>query len=230
MKKILIIIAICIIGMPPIASRAASLQRGPYTSVFIGATIPQSQDVSSFNYVTAGTYSDRVEFDPGIFIGGTGGYDFGYVRVESEISYKYSTIKSITENGSGYQFQNIDGNIGALAVMFNTFIDIHNRSRVTPYIGGGIGYASLYLSNTYGTTMTYPYSRPLLYSEDYASVFAYQLGAGIEIALNRRLSLDIGYRYFCTDTANIGNNTNSPIVTSIKMETHNATAGVRFKF
>ena len=236
MNRMLCIGIALTIFMIPLIGNAAPPQRGPYASAFIGVTIPQNQDASSYNYFTERGYLDRLEFNPGVSVGGSGGYDFGYVRVEGEISYKYSEIDTITDKRNGYQFQNVDGNIGAFALMFNTFIDFHNTSQITPYLGAGIGFATIYLSNTYGTDVsTTPYTRPLLYNEDYDAVFAYQLGAGVEIALNRRLSLDFGYRYFSTGTASIGNNNYYDnyynwIVTSVKYQSHNANVGVRFKF
>jgi len=236
MNRTVILAIVFTVAIPSFLCHAASPKPGPYTSGFIGVTLPHNQDVNSFDYYTGTGYSDRVEFDPGVSIGGTGGYDFGLVRVEGEISYKYSEIKAITDKNNGAQLRNVDGNIGALAVMFNAFFDFHNSSRITPYIGGGIGFAGIHLSDTYVTnTSATPITRSLRYNEDSDSVFAYQVGAGVEVVVSRRLSLDIGYRYFGTETACIGNNNDyrhnyNWIETNLKFVSHNATAGVRFKF
>jgi ABC-type multidrug transport system fused ATPase/permease subunit len=120
--------------------------------------------------------------------------------------------------------------IGVLAMMFNCFFDLHNSSPVTPYLGGGIGFAALYLDNTFGTIVNGPFAGAgaTLYWEDDDAVFAYQVGAGLEIALNRQLSLDVGYRYFGTDDANF---TSQPFgQASLKLQSHNAAVGVRVKF
>lgn len=234
MNRFLGITIVLTVAMTPLIGHAASPQRGPYTSAFIGVTIPQNQDVNSTYYdpVANKQYSDRVTFDPGISIGGSGGYDFGIVRLEGELSYKYAEIDTLTnKTGAGsVRYYDVDGDMGALALMFNVFLDFHNRSPVTPYIGGGIGFASIYLSDTWGTTPNG--ARLRMYDEGYDGVFAYQVGAGVEIALNRRLSLDIGYRYFATDTARIEPDDDYyyGTVTNLKYESHNATAGVRFKF
>ena len=214
----------------PALSSAASTRPGGYISGFIGATIPRQADVQTTQFgVGPGTFNDEVEFDPGINIGGTGGYDFGFLRLEGEMSYKYAEINRITDTADGFQFGNPDGNIGVFAMMANAFLDLHNGSPVTPYLGGGIGFANLDLSETIGTDITVigP-ERILLYPEDNDTVFAYQAGAGVGIALNRITSLDIGYRYFGTAKAQFGQGLDP--TTRLKYESHNATVGVRIKF
>ncbi len=225
--KLAISVALAILVLPAICL-AAPGRPGPYVSGFIGASIATDIDVPGTDFLTGTNFDDRVAFDPGINIGGTGGYDFGVIRLEGELSYKHAEIKSITDQ-TGYRYRRVDGSLGTFAMMFNGFVDLHNESRVTPYVGGGIGFAAMHLSDTHGTdTRLTPASSPLLYGEGDDTVFAYQIGAGLDIAMNRHLSLDVGYRYFATDRANFDSDRN--IATSMKLESHNATVGVRFKF
>lgn len=227
-RHLVVVITLIAFGIPSICT-AIPARPGPYVSGFLGISVPRDADVTSTDFVNNTTFSDRVEFDPGISIGGTGGYDFGFLRVEGELSYKHSEIKSVTDKADGFQFGNVDGNLGALAMMFNAFFDLHNQSPVTPYWGAGIGFAALHLSDTFGTdTRGGRFQRTLLYPSDDATVFAYQAGAGLEIALNRQLSLDVGYRYFGTDKARF--NSDVFTATELKYESHNAVVGVRFKF
>lgn len=219
-RKLIIISSALLLALPSIS--IAAPHAGPYVSGFIGVSVPRDSSVTTelFN----GTiYRDQVEFDPGINIGGTGGYDFGYVRLEGEISYRNSEIKSITDKVGILRYPNPDGNLGVAAFMANAFFDLHNKSRVTPYLGGGIGFAALRLSDTYAT------GQPRLYDEGDDTVFAYQFGAGAEIAINSRYSLDIGYRYFGTDTAKFNRDSNYQW-SSLKFESHNATVGFRVTF
>lgn len=226
-RKLIIISSALLLALPAISSAAP--HAGPYVSGFIGVSVPRDSNVTTDDFNSSTTYRDQIELDPGINIGGTGGYDFGYLRLEGEISYKYSEINSITDQRDNYRFRNPDGNLGVAAFMANAFFDLHNESRVTPYLGGGIGFASLHLSDTRGTdTRGGAFSRPRLYDEGDDTVFAYQAGAGVEIALNRRFSLDVGYRYFGTDTATF--NKNSIWVNSLKFESHNAAVGFRVTF
>jgi len=226
MKKTMITIAAIATLTAPAISGAAPAKPGPYVSAFLGASMAQDADVNTDVFASPPIFRDRVEFDPGINIGGTGGFDFGYLRVEGELSYKHSDMKAITDRDSGTRYRGVEGDLGVFAFMANTFFDLHNDTPVTPYFGGGIGVATLYMGETTGVDSNG--TRQTLYLKDNDSVFAYQAGAGFDIALNRKVSLDLGYRYFGTSRATF----NSDLLqnTDMKYESHNMNVGVRFKF
>lgn len=234
MKRSLVVVAALAILTVPMVVCAAPVRPGPYVSGFIGVTAPQNSDATFTQFGPSyATFSDRIEYDPSVNIGGTGGYDFGFVRLEGELSYKHGDITNVTTTDPGgvsTRYVNIDGSLGVLAMMFNCFIDLHNDTPVTPYFGGGAGFAALYLDDTYGTVATGPDAgiRRTLYVSDDDSVFAYQVGGGLEIALTRQLSLDLAYRYFGTTDATFNDNWNTE--TRIKYESHNGTVGIRVKF
>lgn len=225
MKRIVIAITVLTTLAVPAICPAAPAYPGAYVSGFLGINANRDTDAASTDFIT---FNDRVKFDPSISIGGTGGYDFGFVRLEGELSYKHAEIKSITDQ-DGFRFQNVNGSLGAQAMMFNGFFDLHNNSRITPYFGGGVGVAGLFLSDTTGIdTSGGTAQRITLYGEADDAVFAYQVGAGMEIDINRFYSLDIGYRYFVTDRATFDSDLG--ISPSMKFESHNVNLGVRFKF
>jgi len=226
-KKLIAFTALVTLSFPAICL-ATPPHPGPYVSGFLGVSVPINTDVISTTFGPgAKTFNDRVEFDPSINIGGTGGFDFGYLRLEGELSYKNAEMSKISEQISGTRITNVDGRLGALAMMFNAFLDLHNNTQVTPYIGGGVGFATLYLSDTFGTE-TNTGNRSRLYRSDDDTVFAYQVGAGLEIAFTKMLSLDLGYRYFGTTKAKFNNH--SDTTTELKIESHNASIGLRIKF
>ncbi|MSM40985.1 MAG: outer membrane beta-barrel protein [Geobacter sp.] len=227
MKSKLIIAAVVAALSIPAVSMAAPSRPGGYVSGFLGASMARDADATTIDYGTLTTYNDRIEYDPGIFVGGTGGYDFGYVRVEGELSYRHAELKSVVDRDTGDSYHNMDGNLGALAMMGNAFFDLHNDTPVTPYFGGGLGLAVLNLSDTYGISASTG-SRDFLYSEGDDTVLAYQAGAGVEIALNRKLSLDVGYRYFGTSKATFDKDISR--TTDLKLESHNVAVGLRVKF
>ncbi|MBI5656904.1 MAG: porin family protein [Geobacter sp.] len=218
MKSKLIIAAVVAALSIPAISMAAPSRPGGYVSGFLGASMARDADSTTIDYGTLNTC---------IFVGGTGGYDFGYVRVEGELSYRHAEIKSVVDRDTGDSYHNMDGNLGALAMMGNAFFDLHNDTPVTPYFGGGLGLAVLNLSDTYGTSASTG-SRDFLYSEGNDTVLAYQAGAGVEIALNRKLSLDVGYRYFGTSKATFDKDISR--TTDLKLESHNVAVGLRVKF
>ncbi len=223
MKRLLITLTAIASLMLPTLCEATPPQQGPYMSGFFGISIPNNTDVSRYDYGVGSSFADRVEFAPDINIGGTIGYDYGDVRMEGELSYKHGEIATITDQIGGGQYHNASGNLGTLAMMFHTFFDLHNSSPVTPYVGGGVGFAAMHLSDTYVAEDGAP-----IYEEGDASAFAYQFGTGIEIALKQRLSLDLGYRYFATTKAKF--DPNPDISSELKFQSHNIAIGIRALF
>jgi opacity protein-like surface antigen len=223
MKSYLAAIATLVILSIPSLGAAETGRPGPYLSVFIGPSFAQDVNVSGFDYFSNLPFNDRLSFDTGVYTGGTGGYDFGFMRVEGELSYRYADIGSVSF-ANGVSFNNSDGNVGVFATMLNVYFDMHNSTRFTPYLGGGIGFATIYISDTYGYG-TGGYGQLYGYSDD--TVFASQVGAGVDIALNNRFSLDLGYRYFITETAHFSSYIGS---SGFQFESHNAMIGAKFKF
>ena len=226
-KPLVVSALLCLLAIPA-PSFAWQARPGGYMSVFLGASSPQDTVAtdSEFNPVT--TKNAQLRFDPGLNIGGSAGYDFGFLRIEGEMSYKQGEITSVTDQLFGTRYVNVDGHVGALALMMNGFFDLHNDSPVTPYLGGGMGVASLGLSDTRGVDAVSGALNNHIFSSDRDNVFAYQMGAGLEVALSRWLSLDLGYRYFGTGTGTLKKDW--PDFTNVKLESHNATAGLRLKF
>jgi len=217
---LILIIALTIFSVPSI-STAANGRPGPYFSAFLGSSFAKDATITGYEFGTP--YSDRASFDAGIYTGATGGYDFGFLRLEGELSYRYAELDTVTFS-NGTPLHNVDGELGALATMFNVFFDMHNNSRVTPYLGGGLGFASLHLSDT---TAYNGGTKVFLYDDSNDTVLAAQVGGGMDIALNSRYSLDIGYRYFITDKAQFDGN---GISSNMRLESHNAMVGFKFKF
>ena len=88
----------------------------------------------------------------------------------------------------------IDGNFSMLAFMANVDYDFDTGSRWVPYIGGGLGVATISIDTetAQGTPL----------ADDSDTVFAYQVGAGIgyEFPLEegRSVTVSLDWRYFGT--------------------------------
>ncbi len=93
--------------------------------------------------------------------------------------------------------QDIDGNFSMLAFMANVDYDFDTGSRWVPYIGGGLGVASISIDVESVAT-----GRSL--SDDSDTVFAYQAGAGLgyEFPLEggRSITVSLDWRYFGTSS------------------------------
>ena len=225
-RTVVVACALVAIVAIPAVSFALPARPGGYMTVFLGASVPQDTSVTISEFNPVSTRDAQVQFDPGINIGGSAGYDFGFLRLEGEMSYKNGEITSVQSLGTRYV--NVDGHLGAFTMMTNGFFDLHNESPVTPYLGGGIGFATLNLGTTRGVDANSGALNDHIFRYDTDTVFAYQAGAGLEVALNRRLSLDLGYRYFGTSRASFRRDW--PNSTDLKLQSNNAQVGLRIKF
>ena len=194
---------------------------GFYAGVNAGLIVPSDVKMSS------PAFSVDVSRKVGYAIGGAAGYDFGTnVRAEAEISYKANDTSEL-KNGNNVTAYN--STITALNFMANAYYDIHalHSFGVMPYAGGGVGVTRL--SNSNGVLAG---SRDGVVlaggTESNDTVFAYQVGAGVAYDVSSKVTMDVGYRYFGTSDAKFNDNA-SGIVT-MKYDSHNILAGLRYKF
>lgn len=124
-----------------------------------------------------------------------------------------------------------EGHASAWSLMANLWYDFAlPNTKVTPFIGGGLGAANLTLESSArlaGTIQTYSGStRTLSFAsnfDEHAWVFAYQFGAGLAYDLSNGATLSAQYRYFGTAEANFG-------PTELQVESHNFLIGLSFQF
>ena len=193
---------------------------GFYAGVNAGLIVPSDVKLSS----------PGVSFDVsrkvGYSIGGAAGYDFGTnVRAEAEISYKANDTSEL-KNGNNVTGYN--STISALNFMANAFYDIHELHSygVMPYAGGGVGVARL--SNSNGVLVGGRDSGTLAGGTSSDTVFAYQAGAGVAYEVSSKVTMDVGYRYFGTTDAKFNDNASG--VVTMKYDSHNILAGLRYRF
>lgn len=127
-----------------------------------------------------------------------------------EVSPNYSNTGHLTQTA----FVSADGDVKAWSFLANVWydFDLGNDSRFTPFIGGGIGAASVavdYSAGIAGTFTTGASSNTYAVSartsfDDSSWVFAYQLGVGLGYDLGGGTLLSAQYRYFGTSEAEVG--------------------------
>jgi opacity protein-like surface antigen len=105
--------------------------------------------------------------------------------------------------------------------MFNFLYDIQTGSSWIPYLGGGIGYSRVWISNLSqgGTT----------FLDDNADAFSWQFKGGIAYQFNPSMAITLGYRYYGTNNLSF----NAPTGASVKTggtRIQNAELGFRFHF
>lgn len=193
------------------ASALAADGHRPYIGAQLGAVFADDND--------AGLVSD-MDFETGFGGAITAGYDHGWryahARSELELSYRQSDV----DGGNPVILEATDGKITALSLMLNLFYSIETGNIVTPYFMGGLGAASLDLDNVDIGSITV--------IDDSEVAFAYQVGAGLDLAVTDNWTLDLAYRYF--GTADKEFERVSLTKFDYRYESHNTFLGLRYKF
>jgi opacity protein-like surface antigen len=143
------------------------------------------------------------------------GYYFSdNIRAEAEAGYRQlnGDTTSIMVGGTKYTVDSSDLESKAFSAMGNLYFNIPTESKVSPYIGAGIGWA---------------------HEQDEGSdAFAYQVMAGLDFKVSDRSTLFAGYRYFgTTDFENKYTVTGLGQVTeTASVKAHAIDVGYRFNF
>ena len=205
MKKKVLMISGCTLLL--LTATLANGAEGPYVSGNLGLAILNDSDVKIPGK------SLNVESSSGLALDGAIGYGLSnYVRLEGEIAYQ----KNHLDKANLPDF-NATGTASSLALLFNGYFDVANKSPFTPYIGAGLGLARVYIND-----MSIPGSGLQNINSD-DTALAYQLGAGLGCAINETITLDVRYRYMATTDLVFG-------TTTIPYSTHNLYTGVRINF
>ncbi|MGR8949504.1 MAG: outer membrane protein [Gammaproteobacteria bacterium] len=202
----------------------ADSDAGLYSRLFGGINFLDDTD---FNVL--GTVKVDNEYETGFVVGGALGYDYGKiwslggVRSEVELSYRENDIDVHSVSALGGDQPSSTGDASSTALMFNAYNDFHNQTAVTPYLGAGIGYAWADMSD-FGIAAI-----PNVLDDD-DSGFAWQLGAGVNYAMNKVLTLSVDYRYLNTDI----DVTSSPAAGStgseVDLDNHTVSFGIRYSY
>ena len=151
-----------------------------------GASLLTSSELDDPTGILAALGTD-INFDIGYDLSGALGYHWGLFRVEGEMTYAESDIDEVEVLGIEV---NGSGDVNSLGFMANVFKDFEISDVWQVNLGGGIGYAIVSINDASVVGI------PLADDED--SVFAYQLGTGIDYQMSPATTLSLDYRYFAT--------------------------------
>jgi opacity protein-like surface antigen len=177
------IIAICLPLL--LCSPVMAQHSGPYVGAFLGENVlmdaKSSDDLGDF----------RLTFNPALLGSAVIGWDLepgnpvGEGRVELEYTRRSNPLDQVKFAEGSFKG---GGKVTADSLLINFFAVVRDYGRWSPYAGVGIGAARIEASDL---TVT---GQPM--GNGSVVVFAYQLGAGIDVALTDHLNLDLGYRLF----------------------------------
>lgn len=172
------------------AGNGAPVDDGAYIRVGAGATFVSdwAQDYA-FNpamvFVTAPPTGQTLSNGEGFLAGVALGFDYADgIRTELEYRYASSQIDSVTTNNltGPVTATSANDDLNAHFIFSNFYFDFYNQTRLTPFIGGGIGGAVVENENG---------------ARDAA--LAYQGRAGVAVAINNGFSVDVEYIYVRTN-------------------------------
>jgi opacity protein-like surface antigen len=126
-------------------------------------------------------------------------------RTEGEIFYTNSQINGVSTsvNGTGVSAPTVvlgsNSRMSQLAVMLNGYYDFNTSSKITPFLGAGIGYGATSITSNATATISGT-TIPLVSNSgtSTASGLAYQFKAGVGYALTDRNDIYLQYRYLNT--------------------------------
>jgi len=178
------------IGLLGLLSTSYGQEVGWYVKADAGGNLTRDTDLKEFfGPVEPGT---KVKFDPGYRFGFGGGYQLtSWFAAEGEVGFMGNRINSITGATEVHDawFMNVP-------FLVNARLQWPNRSLITPYIGGGVGFSEAILDVGHITL-----DGTSLHGDNADTVFAYQGFAGLRCRLNERMGLSLEYRYFAADPA-----------------------------
>jgi len=177
-----------------------------YVSGSAGLTFLDDSDLDD------GYDTGKLSYDFGLgIVGAFGATVMDNGRAEIELGFRNSDMDEITLDG--YGTAPVDGDMSALSVMLNAYYDFANDSDFVPFVGAGIGIASIDMEIESGY---YSYS-----TDD--NVFAYQGMIGCGYDVNESFVLDLQYRYFATEDPSLGG-------VDTEYKSHNVLFGIRYYF
>ena len=151
----------------------------------------------------AATNAVHVDHHKGYDFGGIVGYDFGFIRLEAEGSYRAADIQDLQIGAAGvlgapggFIYRNTtlgaDGDSSVLSFMVNALADFGDDDGLQGFVGGGVGVARTKFD---GVTVD---TAGAGFLDDSDSGFAWQLLAGVRAPLTDSIDVGLKYRFFNT--------------------------------
>lgn len=152
------------------------------------------------------------EYDTGFNLSGVFGYEMDMFRFEGELLSQYNASDTAAATGD----------INLTALMTNAYFDFPNKTRFTPFLTAGLGFAYVEADNLYIQV-----NNTVITGSPTDTVFAYQIGAGVAMNIKPNLIVDFKYRYLGTSDPNFSVNGTD---IDAEFSSHNITLGLRYAF
>lgn len=180
------------LGVALAAITVTAEQNRFYLRADVGGTSTKDVELREF-FGQALVPNSEIKLDPGIRVGVRAGYGLtDWLAAEVETGVTANSIDSITGAAQA------EGSLASVPLLLNARLHVPDNSRFSPYAGAGFGLATTLLSADKivigGTALD---------GSTADAVFAYQAFAGVDFAINDRMSLGLEYRYFHAEKSNM---------------------------
>ncbi len=203
MKKILVaVLALGVVGFAS-GAMAADEAVGAPVKIYVGGNFGMNMGTDFDLYGGDNTASAEVENDTGVVISASVGVAFRTipVRAEFEFSYTSNDLDSFAFTDisglSDLVITGIDADRSSTYYMLYGYYDIETDSPCTPFVTAGLALAYNQLN---GDTVTVAGVGEVDLELDRSeTVFAWQVGAGVEYTFTENVSMNLQYRYLGHD-------------------------------
>ncbi|WP_185805713.1 outer membrane protein [Chlorobium phaeovibrioides] len=203
MKKIVMtLMAAGLIAAPSLASAETT----PYVSLSAGIGMMNNSDVDLESGAIWSASDHDVEYDSGYALEGAFGVKKDMFRAELAIGYQVQDANKVFDT----KWDGLE--VSLLSFMANGYADFKMDGGISPYLMGGLGFATVDVSDSSVSADVTP--------------FAWQLGAGVGVPATDNITVDLGYRYFSTADVDI----DSTVYDSIGFSTSKILLGMRYSF
>lgn len=179
---------------------------GPYLRLEGGASLPGNM---------AATGPTGLSFtlapDPGPIAGAALGMRLAPFRLELDVDWMHSTVKSSSPA--------LTGTVQNIPVMLNGYFDWANNTRFEPYIGFGVGFTAMTLTGSGASGINIDSSQ---------RVFAFQPIVGVNYTLTDQVTVGLQYRYFRSVQPGLATTAGARF--SIDNASHNVLATLTYHF
>ncbi len=163
------------------------------------AGVASLSDADATDTFTGGSATAEIEFDKGLGVTGAVGHSWDNFRLEGELSYRKNDLDAVdvkTLTVAGVLFTalgtaELEGDTSSFGFMANGWYDFDTGTKWVPFLGAGLGVASINIDaeSVAGVTVVY---------DESDTVFAYQVGAGIGYKVTPTTTINLAYRFFGT--------------------------------
>lgn len=212
-KRVLVLATLALATTHAHAADMAVANVGKAQRAYVGLSAGwvSPEDVNFSGSSTSGGYttsaSGKFEFKDGYSVTGFAGYRFNdYIRAEGELGYtqfdydKVTLNGTITGGGTTYNVSGaatLDGEVSSWIGMVNGIVAPLGKSRVSPLLGGGVGFAATEEKITAigGTAANL--------TADHTDLALNGI-VGVEASVTPSVDLGVRYRYYWVDSGSNG--------------------------